>query len=382
MRFFLFLFATFAFAEPTICLNMIVKDESQVIERCLASVKGVVDYWVIVDTGSTDGTQKIIQDFMRGIPGELHERAWVDFGHNRSEAVQLAKNKGDYLLFIDADEQLVVSDCFAKRDLNKDAYRVFVEVLNDEKQPIQFQRIFLVNNHLNWSWQGVLHEMIITPPEAKSSAVCKEAAIIATMEDGHRAQDPQKHRKDAQALEKALEEDPTNSRSVFYLALTYENAKEYERAIQNFDKRAKMGGWEQEVFWSLYCSAKYKELLEMPTDLIIDLYSKAYQFRPTRAEPLYRIARIYAEQKNPVLAYIISKFALAIPLSQDLMAVESWVYDYGLLSEFANSAYELGKYEEAGIAYEKLLSKQSLPNGMKEMAKIQLKSTKCKPFKY
>jgi len=91
----------------TITLCMIVKDESHVIERCLSSVAPLVDYWVIVDTGSTDGTQQKIKDFFdrNGIPGELHEIPWVDFGTNRSKALELAQSTVyDYSLMIDADE--------------------------------------------------------------------------------------------------------------------------------------------------------------------------------------------------------------------------------------------------------------------------------------
>src|SRR5712671_3331456 len=86
-----------------ICLNMIVKNESAVIARCLASVKPWVDCWTIVDTGSSDGTQDIVRDAMRGLAGELHERPWRDFGHNRTEALELARGKADYILIIDAD---------------------------------------------------------------------------------------------------------------------------------------------------------------------------------------------------------------------------------------------------------------------------------------
>ena len=50
--------------KPTICLSMIVKDEAPVIERCLRSVKPWIDHWVIVDTGSSDGTQAMIRKFM------------------------------------------------------------------------------------------------------------------------------------------------------------------------------------------------------------------------------------------------------------------------------------------------------------------------------
>ena len=92
-------------SEPLVCLNMIVKNEAHVIRRCLDSVLPHIDTWVIVDTGSTDGTQELIRDYFAkaGKPGELHERPWKDFGHNRDEALQMARSKARYTMFIDAD---------------------------------------------------------------------------------------------------------------------------------------------------------------------------------------------------------------------------------------------------------------------------------------
>ncbi|HEX3250433.1 MAG TPA: glycosyltransferase, partial [Pyrinomonadaceae bacterium] len=98
--------------KQTICLNMIVRNEAAVIERCLNSVKGFIDHWVIVDTGSTDGTQQLIRQCMRNLPGELIERPWIDFAHNRSEALEFARGKSDYVFVIDADELLVQDQDF------------------------------------------------------------------------------------------------------------------------------------------------------------------------------------------------------------------------------------------------------------------------------
>jgi transposase len=58
---------------------MIVKNEASVIRRCLDSVLAIVSQWVIVDTGLTDGTQDIVREHLRDLPGELHERPWRDF---------------------------------------------------------------------------------------------------------------------------------------------------------------------------------------------------------------------------------------------------------------------------------------------------------------
>src|SRR5271165_2538983 len=97
---------------PSVCLCMIVRNEAPVIRRCLESVKPMIDYWVIVDTGSTDGTQEIIKDYMKEIPGELFERPWQNFEHNRNEALTLARGKAEYVLIIDADDILIYDSDF------------------------------------------------------------------------------------------------------------------------------------------------------------------------------------------------------------------------------------------------------------------------------
>ena len=95
--------------DNSVCLCMIVKNESKIIEKCLDSVVNYIDYWVICDTGSTDGTQEIILKYFEkiNIVGELFQDEWVDFAHNRTLAFQRAKNKSKYCFVIDADDRLV-----------------------------------------------------------------------------------------------------------------------------------------------------------------------------------------------------------------------------------------------------------------------------------
>ena len=61
--------------RPTICLSMIVRDESHIVREALDSAARHIDYWVIVDTGSTDDTREVVRACMaaKGVPGELHE---------------------------------------------------------------------------------------------------------------------------------------------------------------------------------------------------------------------------------------------------------------------------------------------------------------------
>ena len=87
---------------PKICLNMIVKNESKIIERLLASVVGFIDEIFIVDTGSSDNTIEKITEFMKNnnIEGEVLQHHFVNFGLTRSFALEKCQeiSSCDYIL--------------------------------------------------------------------------------------------------------------------------------------------------------------------------------------------------------------------------------------------------------------------------------------------
>jgi glycosyltransferase involved in cell wall biosynthesis len=85
---------------------MMVKNEAELIKRAIDSARPLIDCWSITDTGSTDGTQDIIRKELADIPGHLWERPWVNWGHNRTEAITLAKLSGaDFMLLLDAERR-------------------------------------------------------------------------------------------------------------------------------------------------------------------------------------------------------------------------------------------------------------------------------------
>lgn len=353
-----------ATSSQTICLNMIVKNEQAIITRCLQSVLPLIDYWVIVDTGSTDNTKELIRTCMKDIPGELHERPWVDFAHNRNQALNLAKGKADYILFIDADEVLRFEPDFVKPDLDKDFYYIF-----SEYHGMKYARVGLVKDTLNWTWKGVRHEAIDCPQAKTLGTLAGVTNVVNT--DGARSKDPQKFQKDAIALEAAIEKEPQNARYVFYLAQSYRDAEDYERALKNYEKRVSMEGWEQEVFWSLLQIAMIQELLEKPSESITNSYYKAYLYRPMRAESLFRLSSYFRKKGDYFSGYLTARQGLTIPLSDDALFVEKWIYDYGLLLEYSICAYWLGKYQDAQLASYLLLAK-NIPDNVRDCVKQNL----------
>jgi hypothetical protein len=352
----------------TVCLNMIVKNESSAIQRCLNSVKEIIDHWVIVDTGSTDGTQQIIKDCMRGIPGTLYERPWVNFAYNRTEALDLARNICDYFLFIDADETLCIQGPFDKESLILDCYLVNVK----GKSFAHHSRIAFAKDHPSWSWSGAVHESLVTSATMYADFI-HNIMIDATAEDGNRSTDPLKFARDAEVLEQELAKDPNNSRTIFYLAQSYGNAGNLTASLRNYQRRTELAGPHDETFWAYYCVGHLQELLKFDAKTIMLSFCNAHQCDPARAEPLERLANFYFQNKCYSLAYIVSKFGLDLPMpTQNTSYVHRWVYQYALRILCADSSIYLNNAREAREHYQFLLKQPGIPQEIKNYSEKRL----------
>ncbi len=345
-------------ALASVCLNMIVKNESAVIKRCLDSVRPFIQSWVIVDTGSTDGTQELIRRELAGIPGELHERPWRNFGENRTEALELAKSKADYLLIMDADEELEVPAGFVLPELVAGQYMLRHRRKESE---MAWDLGTLVKAALPWRYRGVLHEVI----------VCDEPYVTETLHgpvvwgyfDSARNAPGAivKYANDARVLEEALIHEPDNARYVFYLAQSYRDAEMIPKAIEAYERRATMGGWDEEVFYSLYQIAVLGDRLGVERPLVLYAYLRAYESRPRRAEPLRALAAHFRNTADWSQAELFARAAVAIPRPDDLLFVEESVYAWHALDELAIAAYWLGKRDEAREINQRLLAEGKLP---------------------
>ena len=325
----------------TICLCMIVKNEAPVIRRCLESVRPIIDSWVVVDTGSTDGTQAIIQAALQGLPGALHERPWRDFAANRTEALAFARLKGDYSLIIDADDTLETPADFCMPDLDADSYTIDIDFGGT-----RYVRPHIVKNTLPWRYEGVIHEFLTCDDAAKASGHLP--LVMRISQDGARRRDPDIYRKDAEVLERALvtEDKPLLiSRYTFYLAQSYRDCGEKEKALNHYLRRAELGFWNEEIYCSLLAAGRLMEQLGRPADAVLATYERATQVVPWRAEALHAASRLLRFQNEYRRGLVLGRRASDLALPSGLF-VETWIYDYGALDEHAVNAYWSGAYRE------------------------------------
>lgn len=338
----------------TVCLCMIVKNEEHVIRRCLQSVLPILDHWVIVDTGSTDGTQQAIRSFLQDVPGELFERPWVDFATNRTESLTYAAGRATHLFVIDADEVLEYDTDFELPHLEADAYDLVVR-----SGQLEYYKTQLLRAALPWSYTGVVHEHVTTAePHTRERLPCMWTMRIP---DGARSQDPLTYRKDALLLEGAVLREPGNARHMFYLAQSYADAGEVDLSIDRYRKRVEMGGWPEEVYCALYQIARLQEKKGGDWPPVMEAYLAAYGFHPGRAEPLYRIGMQYQALRQFRIAHLFFARAISLPYPEtDILFVEKAVYEYLLPLEYSVACYYIGQYAESLRVCDGLLQNPTL----------------------
>lgn len=239
-------------SKPTICLNMIVKDESHIIKTTLEMLCSKINfsYWVICDTGSSDNTREIITDFFKqkNIPGELHNHVWKNFAHNRTLAFNEAYTKSDLLFIFDADDE-IHGEINMPTSVDFDGYHLNF----GSDAGISYQRVLLVNNRIKWEYRSVIHEFIHCFKPNATYTTIEGKYYVVSGRSGSRNKDPNKYLKDAKILEEAYNEaKPVNDilylRYGFYCANSYKDAGKTEEAIKWYKIVLSNDNWVQEKY--------------------------------------------------------------------------------------------------------------------------------------
>ncbi len=342
----------------TVGLCMIVKDEAQIIERCLASVRNHISHWLIIDTGSTDGTPDLIRQALADVPGRLYDRPFVDFGYNRTEAVQAARVGADYTLVLDADEVLITSGDFAWPHLETDVVEVAQMTGNHTRR-----HAALLSNRRSWQYDGVLFERLRTA-ETDTRAFMP-TLVVRELKDGfrHTSVTPiERNTLDARMLEAALREDPENLYLRYRLAACYRDSNRGTKALEAYTERAALGGDRGEVADSLLQVAHLQQRSGAEADLVMAAYLNAWDAMPTRAEPLADLAGFAREQGKYSVAQLMAQRAMGMTPPLDAPYIDETVYLWRSVDEYAVACYWNGHVVESAIASHNLIARGVLPD--------------------
>jgi len=319
---------------PFLGLIMIVKNESHIICEVLESIVPFIDTFVISDTGSTDNTVEVILNFFKkhDITGHIIHNDWVDFGTNRTYALQHAYDKMQFGFVMDADDLLMTSiktKSEFQNLLNK-SYDGFKIKITDNDDKMFYWRLQIFNMKKKWIYEGVLHEY----PTIKNKFVKNIGELdikINSRRLGDRNKmDPiEKYKKDAMVLKNALDKDPMNVRYMFYLAQSYRDCRMFENSVDWYQKRADFGGWYEEVFFSLYQIGRMYLFELKDENKGIHYCIKAFKFHSKRTESINILVLYYTNDKRYEIAYPYSLKIKDIEMPKDDgLFLESEYYNF------------------------------------------------------
>jgi tetratricopeptide (TPR) repeat protein len=317
--------------NKTICLNMIVKNESAIIMRLFESIISIIDTYCICDTGSTDNTVNIIEAYFndRGIKGKIIKEPFKNFEYNRTFSLQQCYGLSDYILLMDADMTLTINN-FNKNDMDADIYSII-----QGSEDFYYYNIRIVRNVPNICYRGVTHEYLEFPNITKKVDIKKEDLFINDIGDGGAKSD--KYERDIRLLLEGIEKEPDNVRYYFYLANSYFCIRDLNNAINYYLQRIKLGGWIQEIWYSYFRVGICYKLLNQ-YEKAIYYWLEGYNAYPDRIENLYEIVNYYRINSKNNLALQFYNIAESIINNKNINIDEHLFLDY--------SIYNYKLYEE------------------------------------
>jgi len=217
-----------------------------------------------------------------------------------------------------------------------------------------------------WEYKGILHEYPAPAKENPSLMKIEGKYTVNARTLGARnvgITPVEKYTRDAELLEKALIDEPENTRYQFYLAQSYFDSQQWEKSADAYKKRAEMGGWVEEVYYSLYRLAICRAMMDKPWPEIQASFLDAYNYRPIRAEPLVHISQVLRQKYNqPAAAFVFARMAAEIPLPEgEILFVPDAIYRFVALDEVGATAFAAGRPEIGYLACKKLLDENRLP---------------------
>lgn len=300
--------------KATISLSIIVRNEANIILDMLNSVYKIIDYYVVVDTGSTDNTKEVIANFFnnKNISGEIIDHKWKNYGDARNVALEATRGKADFAFWIDADDQLIIEP-----DFNIDEFKnmlFYYDGVSCEynRYSYKFEQTSFVSTKKPWKWYGALHEVLFC--ENSNIKYIKELKI-KQYQIGYSWSNPNKWKDYVIMIEDFIKDINENDifypRWIFYLAQAYLDNEDYNNAIKYYKKRTEINsGFNEEIYISLFRIGEIKQFLKYDMNEVISSYLMCTKINPERIEHFIPIIEYYISIEDYYNAYIYSSYAM------------------------------------------------------------------------
>lgn len=358
--------------KTRLALVMMIKNEEKRIEVSFESVRPQTDTFIILDTGSTDRTIEICKEYCKrhSITLYLKQSPFVDFCVSRNVLLDYAdevldKNNPRYLLLLDCNDEL----------RNVTELTKFIELNNGPSTGFHLKQqwwtggsldtyfnIRMVLSHKRWRYKGVVHEYICRENSGPNDIARLDNIVLYQDRTKDDDKSMKRFHRDKEMLFKEYTKDPTDPRTIFYLAQTCSCLGLHAEAYRYYLERTKYQGFVEEVFHAYYRLGELSDILKHPWEESLNWYLKAFA-HSQRAEPLVRLAEHYREKNafgeskaDFVLSYSFASLAckLMYPHTQ-ILFVDRQCYLYKRWHVLGIVGFYCGRYKEGKEACVKAL---------------------------
>ena len=343
--------------HPHIALVMMVKNEHKRLQVSLDSVRGYIDSLIFYDTGSEDDTIEIITRFAEAnnLPLHLIQGEFVDFSTSRNILMDYADTfeEVDYQLLLDCNDELRGGDklleIVKKIPDTQSCWAISQQWLSGNALET-YIGLRLVRPRTGWRYKGVIHEGLNN--EGQYDAVAKLPMEINLYQNRNDDDDKsaKRHLRDVEILFDLCEKDPTDSRSIFYLAKTYMCLSRLEEAYYYFKLRASFPITcqldSEEIFYSYIKLGDIATVFKHPWEEEMKWYMKALELSG-RAEPAVTIAKHYIKTQNWQLAFTFAHLACSFgPYPNAMLWVKKQDYDYERWHLLGITGFYVNRFDE------------------------------------
>jgi len=343
-------------------LVMIVKNSGEILRECLKINREYIDFWTIVDTGSSDNTKQIVNEELKdkNIPGKLFEIEFENFSQARNKSLELSSKSCKYTIILD-DSYIINGGKELRTKLEKsksNAFTIKIGHLSEKKLLNDYYSIRIFKSSMNYRYKYRVHEFLQIKNK-DIEEIDDESIFIDDMETiEHKNRSVIRFKKDIELLLMDLKENPNEPRTIYYLAKTYYQLDKLDDSIIYYKKLKTLKNIDREYYfmsaYEISCInfKKNNDVQSFKNDLM-NIQSKF----PERVEPGYKLSIILRdcgaiEESEQILEYLIK---LPKP-NNSYTILEEDICEYFIPYLYVEIKLQLGKVFEVVKILKYLLS--------------------------
>lgn len=300
--------------DNLIHFTMIVKNAGPTFEDILLKNIHLFDRWTILDTGSTDGTQDIINKVLNNKKGKLYQEPFINFRESRNRCLDLAGHSCKFVIMLD-DTYIINGDLrnflnIVRDDIYADSFSLIIKSYD-----VEYSSNRIIKSDTDLRYKFTIHEVI---DNENNINVIVPHTVSFIYDDKNEYMDKRtfdRKQLDLKLLYEMVEEEPENPRHLYYLAQTYNLLEDYEKTAEFFLKRVNhynIGFIQEKIDACFELARLYNFKLNKPWNICEELYLKCFEMDKSRPDSLYFIGIHYYLDNDHKTAFYYFKQAFNI----------------------------------------------------------------------